>query len=107
VAEGENMRKMKIKAAAKKGAVKTRKSGGARKMKIKPAAKIGVKKSRRKGYNPQTGQLTGRAVEAQERLEKYAERLMAAEGLSSPEARERARQEMRNNTTGDWRKGKR
>jgi hypothetical protein len=92
------MRKMKTKAkkASKKGK--------------KTVANIGSKKTKkaaRKGYNPQTGQLTGRAVGAQERLEKYAERLMAAEGLSSPEARERARQEMRNNTTGDWRKGRR
>jgi uncharacterized protein YoaH (UPF0181 family) len=30
---------------------------------------------------------------------------LMAEGLSSPEARERARQKMRSNNTGDWRKG--
>jgi len=57
-----------------------------------------------KGYNPHTGRLTGRAVGAQERLDKLAERYVA-EGMSLAEARARAREEMRDNGRKDWRTG--
>jgi len=56
------------------------------------------------GYNPHTGKPTGRAIGAQERLEKLAAKY-EAEGLSAPEARARAREEMRDNPRKDWRVG--
>ena len=69
------MIKRKGKAAAKKGDVRKKKS-------------VTRKAAKRKGYNPQTGTLTGRAVGAQERPEKLAAEYMA-EGLSAPCARAR------------------
>jgi uncharacterized protein YoaH (UPF0181 family) len=58
-----------------------------------------------KGYNLQIGQLTGRTDKAQKRLERRAQHLMTAEGLSKREAMARARKEMRANPHSDWRKG--
>jgi len=55
-------------------------------------------------YNPQTGRLTGRAVGAQERMEKLAAHYMT-QGLSASDARNRAREEMRANPRKDWRAG--
>ena len=74
------------------------------KVNLKAARKSAAKSKARKGYNPQTGALTGREVSAQARLEKLTEHY-EAEGLSRPEARSRARAEMRANNTRDWRKG--
>ena len=77
-------------------------------MKAHPGGKAyGTKSSGRKckkAYNPQTGRLTGRAVGAQERLEKLTAKYMA-EGMSASDARNRAREEMRANGRKDWRAG--
>jgi hypothetical protein len=68
-------------------------------------AKKSVRKSKaRKKYNPQTGKITGRAVGAQERLEALAKKYQA-EGMELQDARQRAREEMRNNPRKDWRAG--
>jgi hypothetical protein len=63
-----------------------------------------AKKAKSKRYNPQTGRPTGRAIGAQERLEKLAAKY-EAEGMSAPDARNRARMEMRDNPRKDWRGG--
>jgi hypothetical protein len=72
----------------------------------KTAKRGTVKKSARKtkSYNPQTGKLTGRAIGAQQRLDTLAERYQS-EGMSAEDARQRARDEMRNNPRRDWRHG--
>jgi hypothetical protein len=64
-----------------------------------PKAKKGAAR-----YNPQTGKLTGRAASAQERLEQLAEQYQA-DGMSIQDARQRARDVMRNNPKMDWRRG--
>jgi hypothetical protein len=90
-----------------KKAKRASKSKSAARVKFKFKATKGIarkKASARKSYNPQTGALTGREVSAQVRLDKLTERY-EAEGLSRPEARARARVEMRDNNTSDWRKG--
>jgi hypothetical protein len=67
------------------------------KKKGSPKRKMGAaRKSKSKGYNPQTGRLTGRAVGGQERLERLAEQYVA-EGMTASEARTRAREELRDN----------
>jgi len=77
-------------------------------MKAHPGSKTFGRKSRapkfKKAYNPQTGRLTGRAVGAQERLEKLAAKYVV-EGMSASDARNRAREEMRANPRKDWRAG--
>jgi hypothetical protein len=70
------------------------------------ARKAGTKARSKTDYNPQTGALTGRAVGAQARRELLIADF-EAEGLSRPEAKARALAMMRDNNTGDWRKGKR
>ena len=70
------------------------------------ARKTGTKARSKTDYNPQTGALTGRAVGAQARRELLIADF-EAEGLSRPEAKARALAMMRDNNTGDWRKGKR
>jgi hypothetical protein len=70
------------------------------------AKKAAAKKTtrKRKTYNPQTGQLTGREVGAQVRLEQLAEEYIA-EGMTPENARNRAREVMRDNPKRDWRRG--
>src|SRR4051812_10899160 len=91
---GQAMKKMK---GASKDKVKTTKG---------VARKAGTKARSKADYNPQTGALTGRAVGAQARRELLIADF-EAEGLSRPEAKARALAMMRDNNTGDWRKGKR
>jgi hypothetical protein len=55
-------------------------------------------------YNHNTGKLSGREVKAQKRLEMLTAKYQA-DGVSEDEARERARNEMRDNPRGDWRNG--
>jgi hypothetical protein len=57
-----------------------------------------------KSYNPQTGKLTGRAIGAEKRLEMLTQRYQS-EGMSAQDARQRARDEMRDNPRRDWRQG--
>ena len=76
---------------------------------MRKVRKSAVRTSRKKfrkppSYNPQTGRLTGRAVGAQERLEKLAAKYVA-DGMSASDARNRAREEMRANPRKDWRTG--
>ena len=78
-------------------------------MLMRKVRKTARKTSRKKfkkfpAYNPQTGRLTGRAVGAQERMEKLAAHYVT-QGLSPSDARNRAREEMRANPLKDWRVG--
>jgi uncharacterized protein YoaH (UPF0181 family) len=72
-----------------------------RKVKAKTAKKT-IKK--RRAYNPQIGQLTHSEVKAQARLEKLAKDYMG-DGMTSGNARARAREELRDSARRDWRRG--
>jgi len=86
--------------------IKTKRVGKKASAKVRIVKRKTAKKARKAAprYSPQTGQLTGRERGAQERLEARATELMG-EGLSASDARMRARQEMRDNPTRDWRRG--
>ena len=71
------------------------------------AVKTTAPKHKAKGsakYNPQIGKLTGREAGAQMRLEELTEKYQA-DGMSAQEARQRARDVMRDNPKRDWRRG--
>ena len=65
---------------------------------------IDESKTKTSYYNHNTGKLSGREVNAQKRLEALAAKYQA-DGLPEEEARERARNEMRDNPRNDWRDG--
>ena len=77
---------------------------GKAKTKVKRSASRMGKTKARRNYDQQTGRLKGRAVDAQERLEKRAEELIA-EGVPATTARAQALNEMRDNPKMDWRRG--
>lgn len=62
------------------------------------------KTAARRPYNAQTGQLTGREIEAQKRLEKLTQDYIN-DGMDAASARQRARDVMRDNPRKDWRGG--
>jgi hypothetical protein len=79
--------------------------------KAQPTKRYRAKPTRRKKlarrrhvYNPQTGRIGGRAAPAEFRLERLTKKYQD-EGLPLEEARQRARNEMRDNPRGDWRGG--
>jgi hypothetical protein len=57
---------------------------------------------RRHVFDPQTGRIGGRAAHAQIRLEALTKKYQAA-GMPLEEARQRARNELRDNPRKDWR----
>jgi hypothetical protein len=62
------------------------------------------KAKRARRYNPQTGKPTGRAVGALARLEALTKKYQD-QGMTLEAARQRAIDEMRDNTRRDWREG--
>jgi hypothetical protein len=75
-----------------------------RKAKKAAAKKTTKRRSKKRAYNQQTGQLTGRARPAQERLEALTQQYMQ-DGMDAASARQRARDDMRDNPKMDWRRG--
>jgi hypothetical protein len=87
-----------------------------RKSQAKKASKVAVKRyrkatARKKAsrkrvgqYNAQMGTLTGGEVKAKQREDKLVQQFQL-EGMTAPEARQRARQIMRDNPRKDWRRG--
>jgi hypothetical protein len=76
------------------GAVKRVKSMTGKRIRIGGVAKKAKRASRPRGYNPQTGSPTGKAMGDVERLEQLTTEFMA-QGMSARDARERARAIMR------------
>jgi hypothetical protein len=61
-------------------------------------------KSKTSYWNQNSGKLSGREVKAQQRLEALTTKYQS-EGLTEAEARDRARNELRDNPRSDWRAG--
>jgi hypothetical protein len=63
-----------------------------------------ARKTKVRSYNPQIGQITGRELQALQRLDTITKKYQA-EGMSVQDARPRVLDELRNNPRRDRRKG--